>query len=140
MSEPNLRLLLVEHWIQIAEEDYWAACTALAAKPPKLSVAGFATQQMAEKYLKAYLEYHGVEFPRTHDLRMLVVACSVLDGSFSTLTTAASSLDEVGITPRYPPVRLTLTKASDGLAQAEAIREFVRSRLPKTVLQSGVEE
>ncbi|MEI7782486.1 MAG: HEPN domain-containing protein, partial [Planctomycetota bacterium] len=114
MSEQQLRRVLVEHWLEIAEEDYWSPQTALSADPPKLSVAGFATQQMAEKCLKAYLEHHGAEIPRTHDLRALVAMCSREDQEFATLTVQATALDEVGITPRYPPVRLSREAVSKG--------------------------
>jgi HEPN domain-containing protein len=139
MSENELRLLLVEHWVEIAEEDYWAARMALHAAPPRLSVAGFTTQQMTEKYLKAYLELHGVEFPRTHDLRALLVLCADIDEGFAALSADAAALDEVGITPRYPPVRLTKEKAAEGLRRAEAVRAFVLPRLPATVAPPGSE-
>lgn len=36
------------------------------------SVAAFHCQQAAEKYLKAFLTWHGVEFPKTHDIGVLL--------------------------------------------------------------------
>jgi HEPN domain-containing protein len=134
MSESDLRLLLVEHWVEIAEEDHWAARTALEATPPKLSIVGFTTQQMAEKYLKAFLELSAIEVPLTHNLRLLIARCVEVDPTFAELADDAAALDEVGITPRYPPVRLTVEKARQGLERAEKIAAFVSTLLPDSVL------
>jgi len=116
--------------VEIAEEDYWAAQVALQADPPKLSIASFHTQQMAEKYLKAFLELQAIEVPRTHSLVRLLDLCNQVDADFGPLTAAAASLDEVGIEPRYPPTRLTQEKAQRGLQYAESVRRLVRDRLP----------
>jgi len=134
MSESDLRLLLVKHWVEIAEEDHWAARTALEATPPKLSIVGFTTQQMAEKYLKAFLELQAAEIPLTHNLRILVTRCAEIEPAFAGLADDVAALDEVGITPRYPPVRLTPQKARQGLERAEKVAVLVRELLPDSVL------
>ncbi|MBU0611093.1 MAG: HEPN domain-containing protein [Armatimonadetes bacterium] len=134
MSESDLRLLLVEHWVEIAEEDHWAARMALEATPPKLSIVGFTTQQMAEKYLKAFLELHSAEIPLTHNLRALITRCVEIEPTFVELADDAAALDEVGITPRYPPVRLAMEKARQGLERAEKIAGFVSKLLPASAI------
>lgn len=35
----------------------------------------FHSQQASEKFLKAFLAYHDVDFPRTHDLDFLLLEC-----------------------------------------------------------------
>ena len=35
----------------------------------------FHAQQAVEKYLKAFLAYHNVDFPRTHDVDFLIMEC-----------------------------------------------------------------
>ncbi|MCX7013084.1 MAG: HEPN domain-containing protein [Candidatus Sumerlaeota bacterium] len=52
------------------------------------AVFGFHVQQAAEKALKAWLALAGVEYPKTHDLRLLLQSVSAMEpeaGSFSDL-------------------------------------------------------
>jgi HEPN domain-containing protein len=39
----------------------------------------FHAQQASEKFLKAFLAYHDVDFPRTHDLDFLLIECQKID-------------------------------------------------------------
>jgi HEPN domain-containing protein len=59
-------------WVQKAENDLTTAMavTRLGGKYPTDSVC-FHAQQCAEKYYKAVLVSHGIDFPRTHDLNAL---------------------------------------------------------------------
>lgn len=59
-------------WIDKAEGDYAVAGREFAAATPVFDAVCFHAQQCAEKYLKALLQEHSVEFPRTHDLVALV--------------------------------------------------------------------
>ncbi len=63
----------VNIWIAFAEEDLCMAQYAITMKnavPYRL--IAFHAQQCAEKYLKAYLVFKGVDFPYTHDIFRLL--------------------------------------------------------------------
>lgn len=49
-----------------------------------LDVACFHAHQAVEKYLKAYLQMHDVEFPRTHDLDALLDILAIKRGATPT--------------------------------------------------------
>jgi len=63
---------LVLRWLAMADEDLSAAEVLLGQKKPFPFTAGFHAQQAAEKSLKAFLTWHQVEFPKTHDLGALL--------------------------------------------------------------------
>ncbi len=70
MSE---RVPRVRPWVWRAEEDFDVASNEMARgdKAPFATVA-FHAQQCVEKYLKALLVLHSIDFPKTHDLQALV--------------------------------------------------------------------
>ena len=50
-----------------------------------LDTACFHAQQAAEKYLKAFLCFNGIDFPKTHDIEELLGLCATRDKRFSDL-------------------------------------------------------
>jgi HEPN domain-containing protein len=56
-----------------------AAARACVAATIALDVACFHCQQAVEKSLKAFLIFHGVAFPFTHDLGKLMPLCAAMD-------------------------------------------------------------
>ena len=58
--------------IALAEKDYKAALILARADEPQTDAAGFHLQQAVEKSLKAWLAQKGVDYPRTHDLSLLL--------------------------------------------------------------------
>ena len=68
MSPPDLPWQL----LTLAERDYRAALILARAEEPQTDAAGFHLQQSVEKALKAWLGAKGVDFPRTHDLSVLL--------------------------------------------------------------------
>ena len=67
--------LLLE-WVDKAERDFATAERELRARKfINYDAVCFHAQQMAEKYLKAFLFKNGVDFPRTHNLRELLELC-----------------------------------------------------------------
>jgi HEPN domain-containing protein len=59
---------IVQLWIIKADNDLTVADHELGHKQPTTDAICFHCQQACEKYLKAFLIFHGVEFPRTHAL------------------------------------------------------------------------
>lgn len=69
MSEPLELQGLVHQWIEKAEED-WLVVQRLCAEGPA-GVVCFHAQQCVEKYVKAVLTLHGIDFPKIHGISEL---------------------------------------------------------------------
>ena len=102
MPQPEREIRsLVAEWIAKAELDY-RTVVRLSGESEFREVVAFHAQQAAEKYLKALLTRHQVEFPKTHVLRRLLILLETVEPA------AASALDDVnwlspfGADVRYP--------------------------------------
>ncbi len=60
----------------------------------------FHAQQAVEKYLKAYLIFYDIDFPRTHDLDYLFLECPKIDKE--TFNIDLKNLSDYGASVRYP--------------------------------------
>ena len=60
----------------------------------------FHAQQATEKFLKAFLAYHDVDFPRTHDVDYLLQECRKINRDAFNID--LKSLSDFGVTIRYP--------------------------------------
>jgi HEPN domain-containing protein len=60
----------------------------------------FHSQQAVEKFLKAFLIFHEVDFPKTHDLDFLLMECQKIHNSFMDID--LKSLSDFGVSIRYP--------------------------------------
>ena len=58
--------------LALAEKDYKAALILARAEDPQMDAAGFHLQQAVEKSLKAWLAFKRVDYPKTHDLSLLL--------------------------------------------------------------------
>jgi HEPN domain-containing protein len=61
----------------------------------------FHAHQAAEKYLKAFLVFHEVDFPRTHDLDYLMLECRKINNK-AFMDINLKSLTDFGVSIRYP--------------------------------------
>lgn len=79
---PNLkRLEEAREWLRHAGEDLEAAEILVAADRPRPRQALFHAQQAVEKSLKAFLVAHGVSYPLTHNLTLLMDLCAEIETS-----------------------------------------------------------
>lgn len=67
-------------WIKNGDEDLHSA-KILIDNNGSLRNIGFHCQQATEKYLKAFLEFNEIRFPRTHELSNLYSICFEIDSS-----------------------------------------------------------
>ena len=118
-------------WLAIADEDVDVAGVCLTHAPPLLRAACFHAHDAAEKYLKAYLVSQDVEFPWTHDLRVILRLCADQDSAFEALRDRAAQLAGIAVAPRYPFPHFepTLELAEEGISAAEHVGAFVRERI-----------
>ena len=119
-------------WILKAESDWKVGRDEFATKNPMTDAVCFHMQQCAEKYLKAFLVFHGRELKRTHVLEELIRLCAEIDPEFMTLFEAGvHRLTDYAVTMRYPGDVLfpPLEEAREAITLAERVRDFVRKKL-----------
>jgi HEPN domain-containing protein len=77
MSDHNQDIFQqVLDWVAYAEDDMRLAKYALTlTEGCPYRLIAYHAQQCVEKYLKAYLVYHGIDFPYTHDISDLLESC-----------------------------------------------------------------
>ena len=100
-----------------------------AGEAPIPDYVCFHCQQCAEKYLKAYLQDHNVEFERKHDLMPLLISCQALDAEFQQIKKDLSRLDRYAVVVRYPGIIIKAATAEAALKSADRVQEFVRRKL-----------
>ena len=93
---------LVRQWLTKAEQDMRASEALLEAEPPFLYPSCFHAQQAAEKYLKALLTWHQIEFPKTHAIEQLIDLVKQADAEIAASLKDAAALTPYGVDVRYP--------------------------------------
>jgi len=121
----------VSLWMRKAESDLKIGRDELATEDPATDAICFHIQQRAEKYLKAFLIFHGQEVPRTHDIAFLIMRCTQINPEFQQLIEwDAPSLTTYAIEARYDlMVFPTVEEAKRAVSLAEQVRDFVRGKL-----------
>ena len=121
---------LLAEWIHKAEGDFATAQRELRARRhTNYDAVCFHAQQMAEKYLKAFLFEQGVDFPKTHNLIELLELCLPLDASFDLQRDLLIELDRYGVRYRYPGATAEKSEARLAFHRAETIRAFLRGKI-----------
>ena len=137
MSAPPEQVRLARQWIASAEEDLVNAEHTLTLRERcPVGTVCFHAQQCAEKYLKALLTYRSIEFPRTHDLVLLLNRLARESG-LELPAEEVQPLNRFSIEARYPGdwEPIDMQEASDAVVRARRVRDAVRKVLPKNVLQ-----
>ena len=137
MSESPEVLREVRQWIEKAEHDFTTAeymLTLLEGCP--FDTVCFHAQQCVEKYLKGYLIFRSVDFPKTHDLVVLLN----LAGESTTLGVDLLDIEPLNRYPveaRYPGdwESFTHEEAEEAVKLAQKVREAVRKYLPDAALR-----
>ena len=92
----------LEQWLFRANEDI-AVIKTLSSEQIKVytSTICFHCQQAVEKFLKAVLVYHKIDFPKTHDVDFLLNKCSTIENvNFENID--IKDLSDFGVDIRYP--------------------------------------
>lgn len=129
--EEQIRRELVGQWLHKAGVDLLAAEELLSSERLLLYPACFHCQQAAEKYLKAFLTWHRVEFPRTHSIRELLNLARPLDSRLAEHLVEAATLTVYGVEVRYPGdlPDPDPAEAATALDLARKVRDAVRRSL-----------
>ncbi len=132
----NERTDLVRGWLRKAASDLLAVDACLDAGA--LDAACFHAHQSVEKHLKAYLIHGGLEFPYTHNLTKLIELCAGSDPSFDSLASRVAPLTPYAVELRYDAEFWpTQEAAQEARSAALAVRDFVLTLLPKTLVEGA---
>jgi len=132
MSEPHENSGTVRQWIEKAEHDIRnAEYTLTLKKNCPFDTVCFHAQQCAEKYLKALLVSKSIDFPKTHDLRILMQLVPK-EVKLGLRMNEVLPLNRYTIEARYPGdwEPITRKEAKEALAIARMVRQAVRVHLP----------
>jgi HEPN domain-containing protein len=127
----EVKLDLVSQWLNKAEDDYLVCQHLISEKGLFLSAIGFHAQQAAEKYLKAYLVERQIDFPKTHNLGILLDLIALADPNLAACLNGTTALNPYGVDFRYPgdfPV-ISIDDARKALDLAGQVREAIKSVL-----------
>jgi HEPN domain-containing protein len=129
--EKEIRRKLVGLWTEKAAQDLDAAEVLMQHKPPLLHPVCFHCQQASEKYMKAFLTYRQVEFPKTHNIRELLDLAATVDAELAEELMPAAILTPYGVESRYPGDLPEPSRAEsvEALALARQVAEAVMSRM-----------
>lgn len=120
-------------WMLKAESDI-ENLTIMMERGKALDTACFHAQQAAEKYLKAFLSFNSMIFPKTHDIEELLDLCATIDERFSDLVEETVFLTDYAVELRYDfefwPEKEDVEAAFEA---ANKIKQLVLSILPEEI-------
>ena len=127
--EEEIRLLVGE-WIKKADLDF-KTVVRLCTESEFRDIVGFHAQQAAEKYLKAFLTRHQIEFPKTHVIRRLLILLEPVDPAMAEALDDANWLSPFGADIRYPGDRAEALPGEEVRARqiAQKVRDSVMAVL-----------
>lgn len=131
MSAPEGALRMAAKWAEAAEHDLRnAEHTLTLVEDCPLETVCFHAQPCAEKYLKAWLISRAIEFPKTHDLVLLLNLAS--DRGLTGLGVLdVQALNRFAVETRYPGdwEPFDRKEAERAVGAAKKIREALRGKL-----------
>jgi len=122
---------LINSWIGKADKHVLSAEHELSFSDAVTEAVCFHCQQAVEKFLKAYLVFHGVSYTKTHEIGELITKCEKTDREISVLKDEADKLTDYAIEIRYPEEwsEPSLEEAKEAFEIAKKIKEYVLSRI-----------
>ena len=124
---------LWQEWVKRADEDELNIKSMLKHQDGTSNWVGFLAQQMAEKYLKGLLVFHGQEYPKIHDLLRIASLVAPLAAGVLVFDEELRKLSKLYVISRYPGdmMELPWEKTEEVYAAARRIKEFVLSEISK---------
>jgi len=123
---------IVEEWLAKAREDFEFARINLEEGKPFFAQICFHFHQAAEKYLKAYIVAHELEFRKVHELTLLLKICVGKDSSFEQIKSDCEFLNTYYVDTRYPvhwPSNFSEHEARKAFQASLRIKSLVTNKL-----------
>ena len=116
--------------MRIALQDLDLAKHATTADEVYIEGVCYHCQQCAEKALKAFLNYRGVEYGFIHNLEKLNSDCQLIDNDFSNLFTHCAVLNIYSTTVRYvDKSEISTDEMKEAIQLADEVYNFVKRKL-----------
>jgi len=124
--------LQTEEWVKRANDDE-LSLEAILKERGAPNTACFLSQQMGEKYLKAFLVHKKKWYPKVHALDALWELCNKIDSSFEELKNDAVFLNDFYVTTRYPGdyPSFSMKDAREAYQAALRVKNFVLGKIGK---------
>jgi HEPN domain-containing protein len=121
----------VQQWLEKARKDLATGEILLRAEFEDYENAGFHAQQAAEKFIKAFLVRHQIQFPKSHDIAVLRQLVARVDPRLAEKLAAADALTPYGVEFRYPGDLPSVSRDEGGTALrlAEETRALIMESL-----------
>jgi HEPN domain-containing protein len=116
--------LYPQDWVRVADRDFKRAEQLLHLQDPE--GAGYHLQQAIEKYVKAFLLFHGWKLKRIHDLEVLLNEGLRFDAALDQFRSLCQRITGYYLIDRYPmspTATLTEAEVQDSLDES---RKFIQ--------------
>ncbi len=115
------------------------AAALLDLASPLLNGGLFHCQQAVEKWLKAFLIWNGVAFPKVHDLHRIGAMCSAIEAELEATIAPVVDLTDFATIYRYPgaEIRVGPEDAREWRVAAYRVRAAVLEKLPPEIREAA---
>ena len=121
---------ILKEWIDKAEGDFNSAHREYRARNfPNYDAAGFHAQQCIEKYMKAFLQMHKIQFRKIHDLSALMELCLPVLPELELEKELLAYLSQFAVNYRYPGEFATKEQAKTAVKSMKRLRGIFISLL-----------
>ena len=120
-------IALCFEWIKKADDDLGLARHLIDERSIYLNAVAFHSQQACEKYLKALLVFYQQEYPKTHDIAVLLDILATVDINTAEQLSSADELNPYAVEARYPGnlPALDINAAASAVKIAETARDAI---------------
>jgi len=121
----------VRQWREKAQSDWRTVEILTTTERCPADIVCFHCQQFVEKLLKAILTLHGIEAPKTHDLRRLIQLAEPFAPELSRLSDASDRLTVHGVETRYPGdwLQVTTSEMNEAVELAKQVGDILLPKL-----------
>jgi HEPN domain-containing protein len=128
----------VQQWLDRARKNLAGGEVLLKEEFEDYENVGFQAQQAAERFIKAFLVRHQIEFPKTHDIALLRQLVARINPELSKKLATADALTPYGVEFPYPGdfPSLSRNEAEKAFRLAEQTRDLLSASL-KSYLNAG---
>ncbi len=131
------KLSVVKAWFKKAENDLINAENTIKMDAPPTDTICFHAQQCAEKYLKGFLTFHQIDFPKTHSLEDLVFLCKDTAPKIESELGEIEILSSYGVEVRYPDdiyYDIPVVDAQEAIDLAKKVKSIILKHLEGKIL------
>jgi HEPN domain-containing protein len=130
-DDKNEKVAYIRKWFIKADHDLQTAVNERSIDTGEIltDTICYHCQQTVEKYLKAFLSWHDIDFKAVHDLVYLQQLCVKNDQDFQSLS--LKRLTDYAVKLRYPDdfYMPSLQEADSSIELAQAVKNFIRKKI-----------